>query len=370
MLKICAILLPVSNTSTVSARQIFTGEEWIANSALLIAESRIEAIEPFAEVPQYDLLVPSFIDLQIYGAYGKLLSVFPEPESLSLLYRYCLQGGASFFLPTVATNTREVFNAAIDAVRSYWRQGGLGCLGLHLEGPWLNPLKRGAHVASLLRTPTKAEVIDLLKEAEGVVKLITLAPEVCDPELIGIIRDHGIRVSAGHSNATFQEATSAFKNGVSLATHLYNAMSSLQHRAPGMVGALFCAESTMASIIPDGHHVDWPALQIAKKQMGDRLFVITDAVTETSEGPYLHQLVKDRYETAGVLSGSSLTMLKALNNLLHFGAIELDEALRMCSLYPAKALGVDNRLGRLAPGYEAHWTALTLHDQHLQLTTL
>ncbi|MFM8710233.1 MAG: amidohydrolase family protein, partial [Sphingomonadales bacterium] len=151
--------------------------------------------------------------------------------------------------------------------------------------------------------------------------------------------------------------------------HLYNAMSSLQHRAPGMVGAVFCADNTMASIIPDGHHVDWSALRIAKRHLGDRLFAITDAVTQAAEGPYLHQLVDDRYEADGVLSGSSLTMVKALNNLVHFGAIEPEEALRMCSLYPARAIGLDNKLGRLAPGYEARWTALRLQDRHYTVTS-
>lgn len=370
MLKIYAILNPVSYTQAISAHRIFTGESWVERAALLVRNGRIEAIEPFDGTPQHELLVPSFIDLQIYGAYGKLFSVYPEPASLSLLHQYCTKGGAYYFLPTIATNTREVFSAAIRAVRSYWEQGGEGCLGLHLEGPWLNPVKRGAHVASLLHAPTKGEVIDLLKEGEGVIKLITLAPEVCDRELVKLISDSGIKVSAGHSNATFLEATDAFNNGVSLATHLYNAMSALQHREPGMVGAVFCSENTMASIIPDGHHVNWAALKIAKRQLGDRLFVITDAVTETSQGPYPHQLVHDRYESASILSGSSLTMLKAVNNLIEHGAMEVDEALRMCSLYPARALGIDDRLGKLAPGYMAHWTSLRLHDQHYTLTAL
>jgi N-acetylglucosamine-6-phosphate deacetylase len=147
-------------------------------------------------------------------------------------------------------------------------------------------------------------------------------------------------------------------------------MSPLQHRSPGMVGAIFCAEQAMASIIPDGYHVDWPAIQIAKKQLGDRLFVITDAVTDTTAGPYRHQLGNDCYEAGGILSGSSLTMLKALNNLIRFCHIDLEEALRMCSLYPAKALGLDKRLGKLAPGYDAHWTALSRQDSFYTLANL
>lgn len=368
MLKICAILSPVSHVQVISARQLFTGENWIERAALQVRDGQIESIEPFSGPPQYDLLVPSFIDLQIYGAYGKLFSVYPEPQSLSLLHQHCTKGGAYFFLPTIATNTPAVFSAAIRAVRSYWEQGGQGCLGLHLEGPWLNPVKRGAHIASLLHAPTKKEVVDLLKEGEGVIKIITLAPELCDQELIELILENGIKISAGHSNATFLQATNAFKSGVSLATHLYNAMSALQHREPGMVGAIFCSDSAMASIIPDGYHVDWATLQIAKKQLGERLFVITDAVTETTEGPYLHQLVQDRYETAGTLSGSSLTMLKAFNNLIEHGGIDVSEALRMCSLYPARALGVGDRLGKLAPGYQAQWTALQLQDRHYELS--
>lgn len=358
----------MSNVQTISAQKIFTGQQWFYNAGLVISDNKIVSIEPLTDTPRYQLLVPSFIDLQVYGAAGRLFSVHTTAESISLLYQECLQGGTGHFLPTVATNTREVFSAAIDAVRSYWQQGGDGCLGLHLEGPWLNTQKRGAHVASLLQVPEKKSLIELLNEGEGVIKVITLAPEICDPELVRIIANRGIRVSAGHSNATFEEAACAFKGDVSLATHLYNAMSSLQHRAPGMVGAIFASDKVMASIIPDGHHVDWAAIQIAKKQLGDRLFAITDAVTDTTEGPYLHQLVSDRYEANNVLSGSSLTMLKAVNNLIGYCAIEPEEAFRMCSLYPARALQLDHRLGMLAPGYEAHYTTLLAHDNQFTIS--
>jgi N-acetylglucosamine-6-phosphate deacetylase len=353
----------VNSSQKLTARQIFTGYKWIYNAELVLKEGHIEAILPTSETPRYDLLVPAFIDIQIYGAYGRLFSVFPNCASLNALYRYCQEGGASFFLPTIATNTRQVLSDAIRAVRDYWQQGGKGCLGLHLEGPWLAPQKRGAHVEALLHSPTKHEVDDLLDEGEGIIKLITLAPEICDRELVAYIASRGIKLSLGHSNASFEQATSAFSEHVSLATHLFNAMSPMQHRSPGVVGAILSSDSVMASIIPDGHHVDWSVIQIAKKLMGERLFAITDAVTETDQGPYLHQPVADRFMTQGTLSGSSLNMLRAFNNLIRFCKIDVEEALRMCSLYPARAIGLGEQLGQFSPGLEAHWIALTKKDQ-------
>lgn len=354
----------VSDRQFISAQKIFTGDRWLHQSELVLQNGTIVEVRSSSQTPRYEMLVPAFIDLQIYGAHGRLVSLYPDADSLSLLYRSCLDGGAAHFLPTIATNTPQVVSAAIAAVRSYWQQGGQGCLGLHLEGPWLHPAKRGAHLASMLCKPDQQQVAALLQEGEGVIKLITLAPEICDSSLISSIIDRGIRVSAGHSNATYEEAMRAFGGGITLATHLYNAMSPLQHRSPGMVGAIFNAHHVMASIIPDGHHVDWAAIQIAKNQLKDRLFVITDAVTETNEGPYQHRVGNNYFEASGILSGSSLTMLQALNNLIQYCAIELEEAVRMCSLYPAKALGIDKQLGKLAPGYDAHWVALRRQDPH------
>jgi N-acetylglucosamine-6-phosphate deacetylase len=130
---------------------------------------------------------------------------------------------------------------------------------------------------------------------------------------------------------------------------LYNAMSPLQHRQPGLVGATMNDPKITSSIIPDGHHVDYAAIAIAKKIMGERLYVITDAVTETNEGPYQHQLAGDKYECNGVLSGSALSMHKAFKNLIEHAEIEIEEALRMCSLYPAKVLGCGDEYGKIVP---------------------
>jgi N-acetylglucosamine-6-phosphate deacetylase len=276
--------------------------------------------------------------------------VYSEPASLTRLKEHCEKGGTIACLPTVATNTTAVFYKCIDALRQYWSEGGIGIAGLHLEGPWINAIKRGAHIESLIHSPSIEEVTALLEYGKGVIKMITLAPEVCSKEVIDLILSHNILISAGHSNATYEEAKEGFASGIKTVTHLYNAMSPLQHRAAGLVGATMDDANVKASIIPDGHHVDYAAIRIAKKVMGYRLFVITDAVTDTSTGPYPHELAGDKYEASGILSGSSLTMIKAVQNLVNFADIELDEALRMCSLYPAQLLGA-NDMGRIEQGY-------------------
>jgi N-acetylglucosamine-6-phosphate deacetylase len=343
------------------AEKIFTGDEWLQKHAVLVERGIIQSITPIAFIPpgteikewQHCVLAPAFIDLQIYGAYGKLLSVYPHPDSLILLKEYCEKGGAAFCIPTVATNTKEVFFNAIDAVRKYMEQGGEGILGLHLEGPWINEVKRGAHIQSLIHSPAVAEVKELLEYGKGIIKIITLAPEVCDKEIIDIILSYDIIISAGHSNATYDEANKGFDSGITAVTHLYNAMSPLQHRQPGLAGAAMNHATAMSSIIPDGHHVDFAAISIAKKIMKERLFVITDAVTETPSGAYPHYLVGDKYEAGGILSGSALTMDKAVKNLVTKVGIEPGEAIRMCSLYPANVIKADGQLGRIKTGYAA-----------------
>jgi N-acetylglucosamine-6-phosphate deacetylase len=340
------------------AGKLFNGDTWVFEKVVLINEKGIEALVAPAEIPSHyevtkysGFIAPAFIDVQIYGAFKKLFAVYPEPESLRLLNEYCTAGGAPLHLPTLATNSIDVFKKAIDAVRQYWASGGKGVHGLHLEGPWINSEKRGAHIPLFIHAPTVEEVTDLLEYGSGVIKMITLAPEVCSDDVIEIIKQYGIVISAGHSNATYEQAMQAFDSGTSTATHLYNAMSALQHRAPGLVGALFNHPEVRCSVIPDGHHVDYAAIKIAKKQMGARLFAITDSVTETNAGFYQHRLEGERYVSNGTLSGSALTMHKAFQNLVNHVEIPVEEALRMCSLYPAEMLGIG--YGKLAPGYAA-----------------
>lgn len=349
------------NSYTLLADKVFTGDKWLADHAIIIEDNIIKEIIPSAAVSESlpvkkfpgSFAAPALMDLQIYGAYGKLLAVYPEVDSLHKLNDYCRSGGAAYCMPTVATNATAIFYQCIDAVRDYWRKGGQGVLGLHVEGPWINPAKKGAHPERFIYSPSLNQVKELLDYGKGVIKIITLAPEVCSDEIIQYILSQDLVVSAGHSNATYKQAMHGFEQNIPVATHLYNAMSPLLHREPGLLGAIFDHPTVKSSIIPDGHHVDFAAIRIAKQIMKERLFVITDAVTETDSGIYQHKLVGEKYESDGILSGSALKMNKAVYNLVNYCNIDLAEALRMCSLYPAQVMGMDKKLGKIQKGYEA-----------------
>lgn len=356
------------------AIRIFTGEEWLMDHAILVENGIVQRIIPKSEIPSDAVLfsyisgfvAPAFIDIQIYGANGSLLAVDPTGSSLQKTYEYCKAGGAPFYQPTVATNSYEVFYKCIDAVRDYWQKGGKGVIGLHVEGPWINKAKKGAHVEQFIHSPTVEQAKALLEYGKGVITMITLAPEICSTEVVELVQSYGVVVSAGHSNATFEEANTAFDQRIPVATHLYNAMSPLLHRAPGLVGAVMQHETVMASIVADGYHVDFAAIAIAKKVMEQRLFFITDAVTETSQGYYQHKLMEDKYESNGILSGSALTMAKCVKNGVEQAGIELSESLRMASLYPAQVLKLDQKLGKIAPGYKACFVVMNDHLEVLQ----
>lgn len=301
-------------------------------------------------------VAPAFIDLQIYGGNGKMFSHELSLESIDSTYEYSYAGGASHIMITMATNSMEAFHTGIDLVREYQRQGRKGIMGLHLEGPYLNPVKKGAHIEKYIHKPTLAEVRDLLKRGEGVIKMMTIAPEQCDPEIIHLLLEAGILVSAGHSNATYEQGMEAFARGIPVCTHLFNAMSPFQHRAPGLVGAIYDHPGVRSSIVGDGIHVDFAAMRVSYRLMGDRLFFITDAVTAVAEGDYPHVFKGDRYTLPdGTLSGSALTMMKCVENAVTKVGIPLEAALRMASEIPASLTEWKQRLGKIRKGFDAEW---------------
>lgn len=359
------------NTAYVNG-QLFTGNEILLNKALLVKNGEIDAIVDPGQIPtdyiREDLkgavLSPAFIDLQIYGGNGKMFSQDTEKASIAATYEYCKSGGCGYFMITMATNAIEKMVEGFDVIRDYWKSGGQGLLGFHLEGPYLNPIKKGAHVEKYIKKPTLEEVKMLIDKGGDVIKMITLAPECCDPEIIQFLLDNKVLVSAGHTNASYQQATEAFNKGIPVATHLYNAMSGLQHRAPGMVGAIFDHPTAMSSVVCDGIHADFAAVRIAKQIMKERLFYITDAVTEVKEGAYTHLFKGDHFALPdGTLSGSSLTMLRCVQNGVEKLGISLLESLKMATKYPA-SLVKDQKIGVLEKGVPAR---LVIFDSSFKL---
>lgn len=352
----------------INAR-FLTGFDVISDKALIVNGDHIAGFaEPGSlsgdvEVVDCDglLVTAGLIDLQIAGAGGFLFSAHPTPEALKAITGAILQTGTTGFLIAIPTNTREVYSEAFRTVRENPHPA---VMGLHLEGPFISYAKRGAHVKEQIRQPSVREIESLLNEAEGVIRMMTLAPETCTHEIIDLLRSNGVIVSAGHSNATYDEASDGFAWGIGTTTHLFNAMSPMHHRDPGLPGAVFNSDSVCASIIADGIHVSYSMLAIAKKIMKERLFLISDAVEENDRGMYQHVRQYDRYTLPdGTLSGANLTMLSAVRNCVENAGIAQEEALRMASLYPARLIKASDR-GIIAAGARAD---LLMLDDHLEI---
>ena len=351
---------------------IFSGEETIKGKSVLIESGIIQAIVDNDAVPSgaqvTDLsgrhIAPGLIDLQIYGSGGHLFGGKPTVEALAQMETDLLSQGSTGFLATVATNSPAIVEQAISAAKEFRSQSKGNFLGLHLEGPYLNVKRKGAHPEEYIKKATLTELKAWLKSSEGVIKIMTVAPELQDPEILDYLASQNIVISAGHSNANYNEAIQFFAHKVTAATHLFNAMPPLHHRDPGLVAAIF-KKKPYASIIADGLHVDYQMIEIAKLQLGDKLFLITDAVTATDEGIYPHILEGDRYVMPdGTLSGSSLSMWQAVKNCVSHAGISLEEALRMGATYPAKVINRQDSLGFIRPGYAAN---LIVFDQQLNL---
>jgi N-acetylglucosamine-6-phosphate deacetylase len=347
------MITALHNLQIISDGQITSGK------AILISNGKIIDIVADTAIPhdteQVDLqgafVAPGLIDLQIYGTGGKLFAGKPEEAALEQMENDMLGQGTVGFFATIGTNSNDIVETGIEAAKSYIAHSKGNFWGLHLEGPYLNVKKRGAHPEKYIKKGTLIEVQRWIEMADGVIRMMTIAPELQDQEVIDYLNDHGVILSSGHSNATYQEGKSFLNNPVKAVTHLYNAMPQMHHREPGYIPAIF-EERPYTSIVADGIHVDFAMIRLAKRELGDKLFLITDAVTTANEGTYQHQFTGDRYVMPdGTLSGSCLTMLKAVQNCVNHVGIGLAEAINMASLYPAQLAGVNK--GRVQTGFDA-----------------
>jgi len=357
--------------------RIYTGHEILDNHAVIIADGVIERVCALSDIPAGvttrdvggAIIAPGFIDLQLNGCGGvqfnddiDALSV----ETLEIMQRANEKSGCTSFLPTLITSSDELMQRAIETMRAYLQKHQHQALGLHLEGPWLSKAKKGTHNPALIRLPDAALVQYLCENADVITK-VTLAPENAGSDVIRQLTEAGIIVSAGHSNATYEEAKAGFSAGISFATHLYNAMPTFAGREPGLIGALFDSPDVYCGIIADGLHVHYANVRNAKRIKGDKLILVTDATAPAgaaiSEFIFAGKTIYYRdglcVDENGTLSGSALTMIEAVQNSVEHVGIALDEALRMASLYPARAMGVEKQLGSIEAGKIANLTVFT-----------
>ncbi|MBU1313700.1 MAG: N-acetylglucosamine-6-phosphate deacetylase [Alphaproteobacteria bacterium] len=364
--------------SAIRGARIFDGETWHEDAALVVSGGRVTAIVAEAEIPADaelvssggGILVPGFVDLQVNGGGGVMLNDQPTVEGLRTICRAQARFGTTALLPTLITDTPETTAAVIAAGRQAVAQNMPGFAGLHLEGPHLSLARKGAHDPALIR-PMDAADLDLLLSCRDVfpAMMITVAPENVTEEQVSRLAAAGFVLSLGHTDAGFDTVERYAKAGASTVTHLFNAMSPLGHREPGMVGAALDNGHLHAGLIADGIHVHPAAMSLAlrAKQGPGRIFVVTDAMSPigtdltsfTLNGREI--LRRDGRLTLadGTLAGADIDMLASVHFLHRTLALPLEEALRMVSAYPAEAARLGQRKGALKPGYDADFVLLT-----------
>jgi N-acetylglucosamine-6-phosphate deacetylase len=367
-------------TALVNGR-VLAGERIVNGQTLLLSGARIEALVDPEDSRCLDaavvdlggrLLLPGFIDVQVNGGGGVLFNDEPSPESIRAIGAAHRLFGTTGFLPTLISDDLDTIVRAIAAVQSALDAGMPGVLGIHIEGPFLNFARRGVHDSKHLRQ-LDTGLVTLLSRLRGGRTILTLAPEMTTTDIIGRLAASGILVSAGHSEASFDETTAAIAHGLRGFTHLFNAMARLEPRAPGIVGAALYDENTWCGIIVDGHHVDPVMLKLALRcKRHDRFMLVTDgmpavgstASTFVLQGRTIRVVDGICRDENGTLAGTALDMAAAVRNAVSLLGLDVVAAARMASEYPAEFLGLGKELGRIAPGYRAN---LVLMDDDLRV---
>jgi N-acetylglucosamine-6-phosphate deacetylase len=362
----------------LSGARIFDGEKFLDDHALVVEGERIAAVVPYAERPHGaardlagGLLAPGYIDVQVNGGGGVLFNEDPTPEGIARIAAAHRKYGTVGLLPTLVTDAPQVMAAAITAVREA-RRPTPAALGVHLEGPFIDPRRRGAHDLKYVRDLAPDDV-EAIAAADCGAVMLTLAPNRVGAEPIAELARRGVLVSLGHSEASYEQARAAIRAGARAFTHLFNAMSPPVGREPGMVGAALDLADAFVGIIADGHHVHEANLRIAlAAKRRDRFMLITDAMPPAAGGADDFDLQGRRVTRMdgclrledGTLAGSVLTMDEAVRYVVNVVGLDLGAALAMASRVPATFLRRDKDLGRIAPG---HLASLVHLDDELQV---
>lgn len=354
---------------------LFDGQRLLYNTAVVVDGDKVLALAPARgdETKLSGILVPGFIDVQVNGGGGALFNSTPTEQCIAQIISTHSRFGSTAILPTLITDSIEVMQRAADATANVIKDNLPGILGIHFEGPHLSIEKKGVHSPEHIRPLSDAEKAVLRRDDLGI-KVITLAPENVSVEDIRYLVEQDVKVCLGHSNADYDQTMRALDAGASGFTHLYNAMSPLQSRAPGMVGAALTCPESWCGLIVDGHHVHPGAAKaaLASKPEG-KIMLVTDAMSPVGTDDETFDLLGakvvrtgDRLNAlTGELAGSVLDMAGAVRNSVQTLGVSLEQALKMASNYPAAFLGQQHRLGQLKAGYQAD---MVLLDKALNVT--
>ncbi len=362
---------------TLIAERVFDGHEFHQHLPVSIEDGHIISLDTVAgakEIRVAGTLVPGFIDVQVNGGGGALFNATPSVACIETIGRAHAQFGTTGFLPTLITDDVSVMAKAADAVAKAVANHSKGVLGVHFEGPHLSVPKKGVHPQGFIREISEAEIEIFCRQDLGL-RVVTLAPENVSPAVIRKLVDAGVKVCLGHSNADYQTVVAALDAGATGFTHLFNAMSALGSREPGMVGAALENETAWCGLIVDGHHVHPASAKVAlRAKPRGKMMLVTDAMPpvgmddETSFELFGTQVLRvgDRLNAVtGELAGCVLDMASAVDNTVSMLGLALDEALRMASLYPAQFLGIDKQYATIASGYRADLLLLNGKNQVL-----
>jgi N-acetylglucosamine-6-phosphate deacetylase len=348
--------------------RLFDGERMIEDHALLVEGGAIAGLARLAEIPARavrhalggGVLAPGLIDWQVNGGRGVLFNETPTVEGVRAIVEAHRADGVTSLLPTFITDAPENLAAALAAARAA-QQSVAGALGIHVEGPFIDVRRKGAHPAQFIRAMTRDDADRLIAAKSGVM-VVTLAPCAVSAALIARLAGAGIIVSVGHAEATAEEAQAAFAAGARAVTHLYNAMSQLGHRQPGLVGAALADRRVICGLIADGHHVHATAARAAFNAKGpDAIALISDAMPPAAGGPGAFFIEGRRVTRVGTkltlddgtLAGAAITLMDAVRYATRTLGVSLADALKMATLVPARLLGVEDRIGRLKKGLAA-----------------
>jgi N-acetylglucosamine-6-phosphate deacetylase len=376
----------MSDLLAFSGARIFDSETWHDDAALLVEFGHVVGIVSRDEIPANcgnvrldgGMLVPGFIDLQVNGGGGVLFNNAPTVDGIRTICEAHAQFGTTALLPTLITDTAEVNVAAIAAGLAAEATRVPGFLGLHLEGPHLARSRKGTHDPDLIRPMDEADLARLAAAARDLPNLIcTIAPETVTAEQIAALNAAGAIVSIGHTDAGYDLASSAFDAGATMATHIFNAMSQMGSREPGVVGAVLDSSPVFAGLIADGIHAHPASIGVAlrAKRGPGKIFLVTDAMSQTGtdietltlNGRTIYRSNGALRLADGTLAGADLDMIDAVNFMVDTIGITHDEALRMASLYPAEAMGIAGTHGHLMRNARANLVHLSA-DRQVQST--